>query len=383
MRVLHVISTLYIGSGIANFVMSYYRKIIGYKVQFDFLAFCPYENGFEEEVKELGGNVYYIAKPNLRTAGQYKKAVKRFFKEHSGEWECVHIHEILVQKYIAETAKKVGGVKKVLIHSHASKFVLPEYGISPLKNKLKMFIKSVRNKVLLSGVKRNADFCVACSEDAGRALFGEKILEDKKFCVVKNAIETEKYRVDETIRERYRKEFSVDDKKVIMLVGRLSEEKNPLFMLDVFSEIHKVDKQFFLIFVGDGHMKKQIIDKAMNLGLADDILLTGNRTDVNLVLQCADIFVLPSLAEGLGIVLIEAQASGLSCIASTGVPKEAEITPNVRFMDLSDGAKHWAETILNTDLKRYDTEEYVKKSGYDISSNIEFLYEKYNSIVGN
>ena len=382
MKALHIISTLNIGSGIANFVMSYYRKIIGYGVQFDFLAFNPTEKGFEEEVKELGGNVYYIAKPNLKTVGQYKNTVKRFFKEHKGEWDIVHIHEILVQKFIAKNCKKFGGVKKVAIHSHASEFVLPTFGVSALKSKMIMAFKRVRNSFLLGGIKRNCDYFFACSVDAGVALYGKKILRDERFCVINNAIDTQKYAYDEKVREQYRKELNVQDKKVIIQVGRLCEEKNQIFFLDVMQKICERDNSYMLLLVGDGRLKNDVEEKISRLNLDKNVIMTGKRTDVVNLFQCADLSVLPSLAEGLGIVLIEAQASGLPCIASTGVPQEAKITPYVRFLDLKDGAERWAAAIQNTELVRYDTTDDVIKNGYDIDTNVETLYKKYISFIG-
>lgn len=382
MRILHVISTLNIGSGIANFVMSYYRKMVCKDVQFDFLLFNPVEKDFTEEVKALGGRVYFIPQPTLNF-GKYSKAVKRFFKEHNGEWDIVHIHEILVQKFISKSCRKYGGVKKVAIHSHASEFVLPTFGVSAFKNKMIMAFKRVRNSWLLSGIKRNCDYFFACSVDAGIALYGKKILRDKRFCVINNAIDTQKYAFDEKIRKQYRKELNIEDKKVIIQVGRLCEQKNQTFFLDAMQKICESDSSYVLLLVGDGRLKKDVKEKTARLNLGNNVILTGNRTDVENLFQCADISVLPSLTEGLGIVLIEAQASGLPCVASTGVPKEAEITPYVRFLDLKDGAERWAEAVLNTGLVRYDTKDYVINNGYDIDTNVEKLYNKYNSFVGN
>lgn len=381
MRVLHVISTLNIGSGIANFVMSYYRKLVCKGVQFDFLAFCTVENGFEKEVEALGGRVFYIPKPSFKAVGRYKKAVKKFFKEHGGEWDIVHIHEILVQKFIAKSCKKYGGVKKVAIHSHVTKFVLPTYGVPAFKNKIIMAFKRVRNSYLLGGIKRNCDYFFACSADAGKALYGKKILKDKRFCVIKNAIDTKKYAFDERVRERYRKELNIADKKVIIQVGRLCEQKNQTFFLDVMHEVVKADSSYVLMLVGEGHLRKEVEDKIARLNLVGNVILTGNRTDVEKLLLCADLSVLPSLTEGLGIVLIEAQASGLSCIASTGVPKEAQVTPYVKFLNLEGGAARWAEEVLGCDLTRHDTQDFVKESGYDIETSAEDLRKKYLSLI--
>lgn len=377
MRVLHVISTLNIGSGISNFVMNYYRKIVDKGIQFDFLAFEKVEKGFEEEVEKSGGKVFYIEKPTLGKIGKYKRAVKDFFKAHCGEWECVHIHEVLVQKYICKPAKKYGSVKKTLIHSHVTRFVLPEYGISPLKNSIKCCIKSIRNSYLFQGIKRNNDFYLACSEDAGKALYGDKILKSEKFFVVKNAIDSDIYAFDEKVRQDYRKEFNIADKKVIALVGRLCEQKNQTFMLDVLDRVCKVDGSFVLLLVGEGRLRSVIEAKVKELGLTDKVIFTGNRTDVQNILQTADLFVLPSIMEGLGIVLVEAQANGLPCIASVGVPECVKVTPHFEFINLSKGADFWADRVLKTQLVRYENSEYLKRSGYDISTSADSLVDIY------
>lgn len=382
MRILHVLSTLNIGSGIANFAMSYYRKLADRDIQFDFLAFCRAENGFEEEVQKLGGKVYYIEKLTAHFL-KYKKRIKQFFSEHRGEWEIVHIHEILVQKFIAKTCKRIGGVKKVAIHSHVTKFVLPNFGVSAFKNKLIMGFKHVRNAFLLNGLERNCDILFACSEDAGKALYGKKALKSERFHVVKNAIDPDKYLFDEGIRARYRDEFRLEGKKVIIQVGRLCEEKNQTFFLDVMQKLCEADNSYTLLLVGKGELKGDLEEKIAALGLGERVILTGNRRDVANLFQCADLSVLPSLAEGLGIALIEAQASGLPCIASTGVPQEANITPYVRFLDLNEGAEVWADAILNTQLQRYETRNFVTESGYDVRESAERLGRIYSAMVEN
>lgn len=378
MRVLHVIYSLNIGSGIANFVMSYYRKMVGKDVGFDFLLFEPREKDFTEEVKALGGRVFFIDEPTLNIS-KFGKNIKKFFKEHKGEWDIVHIHEILVQKFVAKACRKYGGVKKVAIHSHASEFVLPTFGVSEFKNKLIMTFKRVRNAFLLSGIKRNCDYFFACSVDAGIALYGKKILKDKRFSVINNAIDAKKYAFDEELRERYRREFNLRDKKVIIQVGRLCEQKNQIFLLDVMQRVCEADNSYVLLLVGDGYLKGAVEERIERLNLKDNVILTGNRTDVEGLLLCADLSVLPSLTEGLGIVLIEAQASGLPCIASTGVPKEAQITPFVQFLDLD--TDKWVDAILNAELKRRDTKDYLAESGYDVSVNAEKLRDIYSSIL--
>lgn len=381
MRVLQVLSTLNISSGIANFVINHYRKMIDYGIQFDFLLFQPVPNSYKDEVESLGGKVYYIEKPTIHF-GKYNKEVKKFFTNHFGEWDIVHIHEILVQKWIIKNAKKFGGVKKIAVHSHAAKFVLPIYGVSRIKNKFLMFVKTIRNKYLLHGIRKMPDYFFACSNAAGLALYGKSINKKNNYTVIKNAIDSSKYLYNIDVRNSYRKQLSVSDKKVIVLVGRLCEEKNQILFLDVMKKLCDVGSSYMLLLVGEGHLRKVIEEKIIGLNLENDVMLLGNRTDVPNILLCADLVVLPSIIEGLGMALIEAQASGLPCIASTGVPREAEITPHVKFVDLNDGVQGWVEAVKDTEIKRYDTKKYIEESGYDINESVKKLSAIYHEMVG-
>lgn len=376
MRILQVMSTLNVGCGIANFVMNYCRKISKDGVCFDFLLFHPMPISFSDEVQKLGGRIFYIEKPTLNF-GKYDKQVKRFFCEHRGEWDLVHIHEILLQRFVIKNAKKYGGVKKIVTHSHAARFVLPTYGVSAVKNALKMFVKRCRNKFLLSKIEKNSDCCLACSEAAGVALYGKAILQSDKFHVIKNAIDVKKYQYNPEIREEYRREYNLCEKKVIIQIGRLCEQKNQIFFLDVMHNLVQKDNSYVLLLVGDGPMHQEVERKIKELELNNNVMIMGNRTDVAKLLQCADLSVLPSLTEGLGIVLIEAQASGLPCIASSGVPQEANVTPYVQFLNLDDGVQAWADAIKNTQIQRYDTKTLITDSGYDINESVARLADIY------
>lgn len=381
MRILHILSTLNIGSGIANFAVNHYREAVGLGVQFDFLVFKKMENDFYDEVVKLGARVFYIEKPSLHVS-KYKKAIKRFFSEHAEEWDIVHIHEILVQKFIAKTCKKYGGVKKVVIHSHAAKFVLPTYGVSRIKNAAIMAFKRIRNAYLLSGIKKNCDYYFACSKAAGLALYGKNALSNKNFYISKNAIDTQKYVFDKNVREKYRETFGLVDNKVIVLVGRFCSEKNQVFFLDVFKKIIDKDSSYRLMLVGDGELRDAVVEKIDALGLQDKVVLTGNRDDVPALLNASDLFVLPSIVEGLGIVLIEAQAAGLPCVRSDMVPDEAVITPYVKTISLNDGAEKWADEIVSVPLERYDCSTYIYDAGYDITESAKRLIKTYCDMVG-
>lgn len=376
MRILHVISTLNIGSGIANAVINYYKKIDREKIGFDFLVFSEPPESFTEKVKEMGARVFEIARPSLKTSNAYQKKLDAFFTEHKGEWEWVHIHEILVQKYVSKSVKKAGGIK-IAIHSHSSRFVVPDHNLSKLKNAVQACIKRLRNAYLLSGVRKNADAMLACSKEAGKALFGKRGIKDARFTLLPNGIDAQRYALKEDVRGRYRDQLGLNNKKVILHIGRLCGEKNQLFLLETFNQLSKTDESYVLLLVGDGALKETINRRIKELGLSEKVQCLGNRSDAPDLYMAGDVFVFPSIIEGLGISLIEAQASGLNCIASTGVPTLAKITPYVRFLPLSAGTERWAEEIKSTPLTRTDGNALVKESAFNIENNIRLLTKVY------
>lgn len=377
MRVLHVISTLNIGNGIANVVFNYYKNIDINNIQFDFLIFAEPPESYTEQVKALGARVFEIPRPSLKTTNTYQKKLNAFFSEHKNEWAWVHIHEILVQKYIVKSVRKFTNAK-IAIHSHNSRFVLPDHNASKLKNALQMTIKWVRNKYLLSGVNQNADAKFACSKEAGVALFGKKGIQ-KRFTLLPNAIDVEKFRFDQEERNRYRKTLGLEDKKVIINIARLCSQKNQVFLLDIFKKIQETNKDYALLLVGDGELREYLFQRTKALGLSDSVLFLGNRLDTPNLYSAGDIFVFPSIIEGLGISLVEAQASGLNCIASTDVPKLAQVTPYVRFLPLSAGVDVWAREIENTSLVRTDGNDIVKQTEFNLKNNFRTLTDIYKS----
>ena len=376
MRVLQVVSSLNIGSGIANFILNYYRNVDREKVQFDFLIFFEAEKNYHEEVSRLGGRIFTIPSPSIKTFSKYDKQVKAFFEEHKNEWDCVHIHEILVQKFIIKHAKE-NGVKKICMHSHVTEFVLEDPSLPLFKRKLQVAIKKLRNKYLLSGFLNKTDYYLACSREAGVALYGEKTVKGERFAVIKNAIDTQKYIDALSKREQTRKTLGVENRKVLINVGRLCEQKNQAFLLKVFEKLHEKDDTYALFLVGEGNDRGALEKDYSHLLQDGSLSLLGNRTDIPSLLACADVFVFPSIMEGLGIALIEAQASGIACISSSAVPKETDITKAVRYLDLSLGEEKWAEEILATPITRYDTKADIIKSGYDVKASALSLQEIY------
>lgn len=355
-RILHIVQKMEAG-GTQAFLMNLYRNIDRDKIQFDFLVEYEEKEFYDDEIISLGGKIYYTNFRKTLNVIKFKKTLSNILKEHP-EYKIVHIHATAIGKICTDVAKKCG-VKTIIAHTHNN---------SAVKD-WKYYPKILLRKLYTKGP---TDF-FACSEDAGRYTF-----KNKKFTVVYNAIDIDKFLFKQEIREEFRKEFNIEDKFVIGNIGRLHEQKNQSFLIDVFYEIQKRKDNAILLIVGKGPLENELKEKVSNLGINDKVYFLGNRKDIERIYQGMDVFVLPSLFEGLGIVAIEAQVSGLPVIASTGVAKEANITDNIQNIDLSESIDVWVEAICKTKVKnRKNIENIVRKSRFNIENNAKFLQEFY------
>ena len=355
-RILHIVQKMEAG-GTQAFLMNLYRNIDRDKIQFDFLVEYEEKEFYDDEIISLGGKIYYTNFRKTLNVIKFKKTLSNILKEHP-EYKIVHIHATAIGKICTDVAKKCG-VKTIIAHTHNN---------SAVKD-WKYYPKILLRKLYTKGP---TDF-FACSEDAGRYTF-----KNKKFTVVYNAIDIDKFLFKQEIREEFRKELNIEDKFVIGNIGRLHEQKNQSFLIDVFYEIQKRKDNAILLIVGKGPLENELKEKVSNLGIDNKVYFLGNRKDIERIYQGMDVFVLPSLFEGLGIVAIEAQVSGLPVIASTGVAKEANIANNIRNIDLSEPIDVWVEAICKTKVNnRKSIEDIVRKSKFNIKNNVKFLQEFY------
>lgn len=355
-RILHIVQKMEAG-GTQAFLMNLYRNIDRDKIQFDFLVEYEEKEFYDDEIISLGGKIYYTNFRKTLNVIKFKKTLSNILKEHP-EYKIVHIHATAIGKICTDVAKKCG-VKTIIAHTHNN---------SAVKD-WKYYPKILLRKLYTKGP---TDF-FACSEDAGRYTF-----KNKKFTVVYNAIDIDKFLFKQEIREEFRKELNIEDKFVIGNIGRLHEQKNQSFLIDVFYEIQKRKDNAILLIVGKGPLENELKEKVSNLGIDNKVYFLGNRKDIERIYQGMDVFVLPSLFEGLGIVAIEAQVSGLPVIASMGVAKEANITNNIRNIDLSEPIDVWVEAICKTKVNnRKSIEDIVRKSKFNIKNNVKFLQEFY------
>lgn len=361
-RILHVVQRMEAG-GTQAFLMNLYRNIDRNKIQFDFLVEYEDKEFYDEEIQKLGGIIYYTNFRKTLNIIKFKRTLKQILVNHP-EYKIIHIHATAIGKICTDVAKKCG-VKTIIAHTHNNNAV-KDWKYLPKKILRKLYCKGP------------TDF-FACSEDAGKFTFNKN-----KFTIIYNAIDIDKFIYSENTRKDIRAELKLEGKFVIGNVGRLHEQKNQSFLIDVFNIIQKVNNNAILLIVGEGPLEAKLKQKAEALRISQKIIFLGNRKDVNKIYQAMDVFVLPSLFEGLGIVAIEAQASGLPVVASTGVAKETNITNNIIYLSLDDPVEKWADTICTFKVNdRLSIVPSVKSSKFNIKNTVNFLenfyLEKYSS----
>lgn len=224
------------------------------------------------------------------------------------------------------------------------------------------------------------DAFVACSDPAAEWMFPENIVKNKQYTVVKNGIEADKFVFNPYIRDKIRKELNIDNKFVIGHIGRFSYQKNHSFLIDIFNEVYKKNKDAVLLLVGDGELDSEIREKVNSYNLSDNVIFYGTTDKVNELYQTMDCFVFPSHFEGLGIVAIEAQAAGLNTLCADTVPVDAKITDLFNYMPLHEPAENWADKVLGYSgvYERKDMSMQIKAAGYDIRQSAEQLKNIYS-----
>lgn len=355
-----MIGSLDIG-GSQTMVMNLYRNIDRTKIQFDFIIDHPQERFYAEEIESLGGRIYTMPTFLGSNILQVRKAWNTFFKSHP-EYKILHSHVRSYATIYVSIAKKYG--LKTIVHSHST-----SNGSG---------VGSIVKAVLQYPLRYQADYYMGCSKEAGEWLFGKNVIKRQNFYIINNAIDAKKFRFDKQMREKYRNEFNIGDDFVVGFLGRVTIPKNPSYVIEIFNEILKLYSNSKLLFVGDGDLLPDIKKLAVAYGLEKQVIFTGARSDTAGVYAAMDVYCFPSLWEGLGISLVEAQASGLPCICSENIPQEAIITSLVHQQSLNDGASIWARQILSLkNEKRADTYELIRKLGYDIKLNAEWIQNFY------
>jgi glycosyltransferase involved in cell wall biosynthesis len=363
-RILQVLAGMNRG-GAETFIMNVYRNIDRNKVQFDFILFRKEECDYNEEIRNLGGRIFWIPRYNGKNHFTYKKAWNTFFREHP-EYKIIHGHVRSTAAIYLKIANQHGLTSIAHSHSTSSRGNITE----------QLFKNTIQYPI-----RNTADYLFSCSEKAGSWLYGSKATMKDNYKLIKNAIEAEKYRFNKISRDEKRKQLNIQNKFVVGHVGTFTSPKNHTFLLDIFKEVHNNNENAILLLVGDGELRSSIEKKIQDLHLSDSVILTGVRSDIPELLQAMDIFVFPSLFEGLPVTIIEAQASGLSCIVADTITKEVQISNFIKFISLAETTNYWSDEIQNTVFKviREDQYKLVKENGYDINSVAALLKDFYLS----
>lgn len=365
-RVLHVFGRLDRG-GAETMVMNLYREIDRTKVQFDFVV-CTQDTGaYEEEIRQLGGRVFRVPRFGPASALAFCRAFEGLFTAHP-ELMIVHGHLRSTATLYLGIAKRHG--RLTIAHSHSTS---SGRGIAA----------AVKN-VLQRGIRHKADYLLACSDSAGRWLFGAGAPARENYRVLPNAVDTKSFTYDNAIRQRVRRELNLTESFVVGHIGSFLPVKNHEFLLRVFEALHLRQDKARLLVVGDGPLRADIETRIRERGLSDSVILAGTRRDIPALLMAMDVFVLPSFWEGLPVTAIEAQATGVRCVFSDSITKEAAITALCTFLSLEAGVATWAETILSFqgDGARAGMAQAVKRAGYDIEDTAKKMQDFYLCLTG-
>lgn len=350
-KILHTGMSSNLG-GIEKFLIDMYRNIDRERFEIKFLVFSDGKPCFYDEIKD---NVIYItsrAKNYIKFINEMKNVLK------SEEFDYIHFNLmefscferiILAQKY---------SNAKIILHSHIA------------DNRLYSFKTKILNKLgEIKILKKENYIKLACSRDAGNDMF--KKFKNKNFSVINNGIDLQKFVFSNEKRHIIREELSIGENELLIgHVGRFVEQKNHEYLIEIFKEVKKINKTAKLLLIGKGPLKEKIKEKCAKLELLDSIIFLEDIYNVNDYMSAMDAFVFPSLFEGLGIVLIEAQTSGLNCYITDSLPIEVNVTNKIKRISLKESPQKWAKIIkkslernqkINKELIEFDIKETTKK----------------------
>ena len=307
-------------NGITSVIMNYVRRTYEV-VKYDFVLCGEVEQSFADELQTLGGSIFIPPCSRVKKPFTYSAWLKSIMKKN--HYDVVHVHGNSGTMYFEIHAAKSSKIPVRIAHSHSSscKFLLAHYVLKPFLN-------------------NNMTHGLACSDMAGKWVF------DYEYTVLPNGIDVDEFAFSQETRDKYRKQLGLENKFVIGHVGYMDTEKNHIFLLRVFENFIKMHPEACLLLIGDGKLRPEIERFISTHSLQDNVYLLGKRNDVSQLYQCMDVFVLPSIFEGLPVSLLEAQTAGLDCIVSERVTKEVNLTGKLQYIDITDDAiVKWEESL--------------------------------------
>ncbi len=359
-RILYVNGNIMKRGGIEAFMMNYFRHFDREKMHIDFIVHGYDKGVYDDEILTAGSKIYHVPTKSKHPI-RYSQELKKIFSE--GNYDIVHSHLDAMSGWVLKIAKECG-IPVRIAHSHNTDHLTT--------NSLKRMINDFSKKE----IRKYATVKFACSVAAGKWLYGS---ED--FIVINNAIEIERFAFDNAKRNELREKYNLDECFVIGHVGRFDYQKNQEFLIPVLKNVIEKRNNVKLVFVGTGDTQENVQQLVEQNDLTNDVLFMGSRNDVNEFYNMFDVFVLPSRFEGLGIVAIEAQTNGLHCLLSKCIPREAEISKGVSFLNINDEAD-WVKHLLNENGERVIWgEEAAITHGYDIKTEATKLENLYIKLV--
>lgn len=332
-RIVHNIASLHLG-GSQAFVMNMYRNIDRSKVQFDFVVTPETKEGFYDEITNFGGKIFSCPRYKGTNHIQYNKWWDDFFNEHP-EYKVIHGHVRSTASIYLKIAKRHGLV--TIAHSHSTS---NGNGIS-----------AIVKRIMQLPIRKQADYLFACSDKAGKWLYGEKAITQQNYYMIPNGVDLKRFEFDVNKRNQMRMTLGIKkDMMILGHIGRLSTPKNHKFLLNVFNKYHKINSNSKLLLVGDGELFDCIKEHIDKLNISDAVIMTGSKQNTEDYYQVMDIFVFPSLWEGLPVSVVEAQANGLHCLISDVITHDVDLTDLIQYLPLDE--ELWLGAIVEAHKKK-------------------------------
>lgn len=369
-RVLHSVSNMD-RAGIETMLMNYYRHIDRDKVQFDFLCNKMKPGDYDEEITKLGGRIFRTPGLNPAKYPKYLAYMRELFTQHP-EYKIIEAHNGALGVYALHAAK-VNKIPIRIFHAHGASIT------KDWKWPLKVFCKA--------RLKANINYNFTCGIAAAKCYFGKRVVDSADYELIPNAIKVKRFVFNKMIRESIRKKYNLENKHVVGHIGRFMTQKNHKFLINVFSRVSEKDQHAVLVLLGNGELMEEIKKLVHEKNLSDRVIFVGNVGNANEWYNAFDVFVLPSIWEGLPVVGVEAQANDLPCVFSDSITDEIRLTDKVNFLSLDAPLDIWADSILQKffEIERKDNTQLITDKNYNIdyeSKKLERRYlELYNEVT--
>lgn len=358
-RVLQVLDKISVDSGVSVMVMNYYSHLDHNRLTFDFMLNEEVDEATRNYIEGFGSKIYIMPRLKLKNTFKYILELLKFYR--CNDYKIIHGHVPNSAVFYFGLAHRV---PYKIMHSHSTKMA-------------DILWKRIRNWLLTRAVKFVSNEYAACSEEAAKFLFGS----NSKVTIINNAVDVNKYLFNQEDREHIRQILGLDNELVIGHVGRFSAVKNHHFILNVFNEVYEKNHNIRLILIGEGELKQEIVPKVESLGLSHAVTILNATSCIEKYMSAIDILILPSLFEGLGLVGIEAQASGLNVLVSDNVPSAIDVTGNVDFLTLD--IQLWVSKLLDikSNIDRLEQGSKVYGSIYDLNVQVNKIYSYYEHFL--